>query len=341
MKRALLLVPFIVFACSDKTQQGRQIEEDFALQRRYERGPLELTLRVTRTEITIAEKLALILEANVDAEYELQFPSFGEQLSQFAIVDYTSPAARLLADERLLYQRRFVLEPFLSGEYTIPSMVVYFGKQGEEKHQITTEEITITVTSLLPEDKQELSIEDIVGLVALPRTRLVWPWVTAVAVVAGMGAYLLLRRKQKRVSEIVTPPHEIAFKEFAELLAEKLLDKRQVKQFYRRMSEILRHYIENRFGLRAPEQTTEEFLIDLQRSTVLTDEHKRLLATFLRHCDVVKFAEYSPATEEIERSFGYAKELVLATQGAMAEGSDAGAEVTVASGVRKPPSREG
>ena len=54
---------------------------------------------------------------------------------------------------------------------------------------------------------------------------------------------------------------------------------------------MLRHYIEDRFGLRAPEQTTEEFLAELRQKHVFGERQKDLLRAFLEHCDLVKFAE--------------------------------------------------
>ena len=60
----------------------------------------------------------------------------------------------------------------------------------------------------------------------------------------------------------------------------------------------MRTYVELRFGLRAPELTTEEFLREARQGGELTAEHRDLLTGFLESCDRVKFAGYRPEDDE-------------------------------------------
>ena len=93
-----------------------------------------------------------------------------------------------------------------------------------------------------------------------------------------------------------------------------LLSRGEIKLFYNRLGNILRNYVENRFGLRAPERTTEEFLHELRESDALDDSHKRILKAFLEHCDLVKFAAYNPENPEIQKTFDTCKEFICSTQ---------------------------
>ena len=97
-------------------------------------------------------------------------------------------------------------------------------------------------------------------------------------------------------------------------MAENLPEQQRIKEFYSRISDILRHYIENRFGLHAPEQTTEEFLGALSVTRTLTPPQKELLKAFLKHCDLVKFAEHIPGDEDIQRTFDSCKHFILETR---------------------------
>jgi hypothetical protein len=72
--------------------------------------------------------------------------------------------------------------------------------------------------------------------------------------------------------------------------------------------------MENRFSLRAPEMTTEEFLIDLKNSDVLNEEQKSLIREFLSHCDMVKFARYLPGGSESESSYNSAERMIEQTR---------------------------
>ncbi len=93
-----------------------------------------------------------------------------------------------------------------------------------------------------------------------------------------------------------------------------LISKGRIKEYYYRLSNIVRHYIENRFNLMAPERTTEEFLAEMMVTGKLTEDHKELVGNFLEHCDMVKFAAYGPDSREIENSFNSAKKLVDETK---------------------------
>ena len=64
------------------------------------------------------------------------------------------------------------------------------------------------------------------------------------------------------------------------------------------LSAIVRRYLEQRYDIRAPELTTEEFLLVATARPELTADHRRLLTSFLERCDRVKFAGYRPAAGE-------------------------------------------
>ena len=82
------------------------------------------------------------------------------------------------------------------------------------------------------------------------------------------------------------------------LLARGLPAQGRYEEFYVEVSAILRTYIERRFALAAPEQTTEEFLRGLAGRGDFSQENRRALGEFLRHCDLVKFARLQPTAAE-------------------------------------------
>jgi hypothetical protein len=117
--------------------------------------------------------------------------------------------------------------------------------------------------------------------------------------------YWLWKRKQER-GFIFTPPpppppaHEKALKALQELYASDLLQKGNYKEFFSRLSEIMRAYLEGRYYIRALEETTSEIMSEIPR--VLPEQDlQRNLEDLLTLSDLVKFAKYIPQQDEVER----------------------------------------
>jgi Domain of unknown function (DUF4381) len=156
-------------------------------------------------------------------------------------------------------------------------------------------------------------IHDIKGLVPVPHGWW-WLWLLLALVAAGAVAlWLWKRRKPKIAIEAVAPlsAYEIAVRELQRLREENP----PVEQFYMRLSDIVRHYLEGRFRLRAPERTTEEFLYEVSQNGALTQTHKDLLGAFLQESDLVKFARHRPESADMNRAYNAAGKFVEETRG--------------------------
>jgi MYXO-CTERM domain-containing protein len=149
-------------------------------------------------------------------------------------------------------------------------------------------------------------IHDIKGVVPVPHS---WWWL------AGLVLLLVLAfvwwRRRRRSSTVAAPvilpsPFELALAALRRLRE----DGPPVEQFYTRLSDIVRQYIESQFGLRAPERTTEEFLAE----ATLPAQHMTLLSSFLQESDLVKFARLRPGNNDMERAFAAAEKFVRESQ---------------------------
>jgi len=128
---------------------------------------------------------------------------------------------------------------------------------------------------------------------------------------------MFLRKRLKRQAEKPIPPprpaDQIALEALVALKAKNLPGLGKSKEYYFELSDIARRYIEDRFSLKAPEMTTEEFLSSLRIQAAFSGAHKNLLKEFLTLCDIVKFAKYGPSPKEIDESFNAAVKLVEET----------------------------
>jgi len=164
--------------------------------------------------------------------------------------------------------------------------------------------VAAAVTNALRDPKPPIAIAS--------RWELLW-WIGGVlfvfALLVGLLIFLILRSRRKPAPPLI-PAHLRARQQLDAALA--LLN--QPKPFVIAISDTLRGYLEERFNFRAPERTTEEFLLDLQRTPLLAQDQKASLGDFLQRCDLVKFARYEPTERELQDLHGAAVRLVNETE---------------------------
>ncbi|MBF0553028.1 MAG: hypothetical protein HQK96_00555 [Nitrospirae bacterium] len=214
------------------------------------------------------------------------------------------------------YTMQYVMRGFIPGEYVLGGVKVKDKAAGTPK-EYSVPDVRIAIQSTLF-DNDTLEIAGIKGPQDVGWQGLNWRLIAAALLIAAAAAliyYLVKRRKAKKA--LPPPPrraHEVAY-EALQRLKEKNLDKAGlIKEFFSELSSIVRHYIEDRFKLKAPEMTTEEFLLMVRDSAELSGTHKELLKDFLNRSDMVKFAQYGPSFDEIRGSFISAQKFVDETR---------------------------
>ena len=159
-------------------------------------------------------------------------------------------------------------------------------------------------------------LHDIRGPVGIPGD---WLWLLILlGIAAGVAlVFFLIRyfRKKAVVPAAPLPPAwETALAELARIERDGYIVRGHVKEFYSDLSGIVRWYIEERFDLRAPEMTTEEFMQASRYSGKLSTAQQALLQGLLLSSDRVKFAKSSPLPEEMARSLQLARAFVQEAQ---------------------------
>lgn len=157
-----------------------------------------------------------------------------------------------------------------------------------------------------------VDIRDIKPPVEIP-SGLGWLWCVLGGLIAGALIYVLWRYWRKRQLEIHAPPPEPAHVRAQRKLQQALALIGQPEPFVVAVSGVVRVYLEERFNLRAPERTTEEFLRELAESPVLSQRQKESLGDFLQRADLVKFARYEPGEPELRDMYTAAQRLIEET----------------------------
>lgn len=142
-------------------------------------------------------------------------------------------------------------------------------------------------------------------------------WILAVIIVLLLG-YFTLRRLTSRkgaLSEkvIVIPPYERAITDLESLRADKLCEQGREKEFYTRLTDILRQYLNGRFGINAMEMTSTQIRHTLQANEE-TRLSKRNMDRVLETADFVKFAKVRPLPDDNIMAFNSAMQFVEDTK---------------------------
>ncbi|RJP76870.1 MAG: DUF4381 family protein [Desulfobacteraceae bacterium] len=306
----LWVIAGVLFLIACGKDDGRQAAETVSgIRKTFEKGPVQVFLETDKLEITIAERLALSLTVLADENADIGWPSMDRNINQFRVIDVQTTQPELVDHNRKKVVRTYVMEPFLAGEYIIPPLKMTFRKTGAGNEIITVEtgELTIPVKSVLPDAQPKHTPHDIKPPMDIPGILPYWIWIIIGGILLALVIFAVFLRKKKTGSmnreEVRLSAHEIAFRELENLAVPIQMDRAEIKLFYQKISDILRRYIENRFGVNAPEQTTEEFLAGMDSQNVIATVHKPLLRSFLAQCDLVKFAEHNPGKEDIDESF--------------------------------------
>jgi len=279
-------------------------------------SPVKVSANVDKNSVTIGDKIVYTITVKADKGIEIKFPQVSSQeLGGLAIKDFGSSARGWW--RRKIYKQWYKLNTYTSGIYTIPKAVIkYRSKDDKQWKEIKSDEVRVDVKSILKNAKDASDIRDIASPVGVGGKTWVYILgsILALLILGGIIFIILKRRKKKQPVIPLQPAHEIAYQALNALREKDYLKQGEVKTYYIELSDIVRKYLENRFNLRAPEMTTEEFLNAAGSNKMLSYEHRKLLSDFLFHCDLVKFAKYMPQQEEAELSFEFAKRLIDQTK---------------------------
>jgi len=128
---------------------------------------------------------------------------------------------------------------------------------------------------------------------------LISPWLIFVGVfvlLTVIGLIVWFLTKSLRRPTPLQPPRERAL-----ALLEQIRTQISAMNPYRfsiRVSDILRRYVTEQFGLPVTRQTSVEFLNGLRSSSQFSEDEKSLLEDFLNRCDLIKFARYEATTSD-------------------------------------------
>jgi hypothetical protein len=191
-------------------------------------------------------------------------------------------------------------------------------KDGGSERVTSADEILIRVKPLLNPDAPGPA-ELPCGLLPVP-TPFSWlPWLGGGAMVLATLALLWYvqqhaRRRAAMRVEPAPPPGLRALERLERLRGQDPAGASEIDAYYVEASSLVREYIVERFNVRAPEMTTEQFLASRETARALEASQCNLLAEFLAQCDLVKFGRHMPTDPDRVKLLDAAERFLTETQ---------------------------
>lgn len=274
----------------------------------------------SRDSVMLGEQLKYTISARAGEDVWIGLPEYADTItSEIEIIEPGQVDTTYEAGQRIL-SREYVVASFAPGWNTVPPQPVTFDTGTLADTVYTTVQL---LTVLAPDVDTTQAIMPIKPPVNTPvSVAEVLPWT-----LIGFGSLLLITlvaaliwiRMQKEqdpelfVSKPLEPAHVVAFRELEKLREADLPKKGEIKEYYTRLTWIVRVYITRQFDIHALESTTNEII---EAFSVRYKEQNGLLNTLeglLMLADLVKFAKEDPTQDENERHLRNAEDFVEKT----------------------------
>lgn len=292
------------------------------LERTSEKGPVRLTVSVSPAQPRLSDLVDMDIQITAPTEVEVKPPTFGQAVGDFVVRDYSEKKGASAATEQaesVTHRFHYQLEPVFAGRHLIRSLGVEFidrrtnSESSGKPALIESEPLEVEVTSEFDNKVPDLSELDPMIPPRPLNSSSTWPWFIGLGLLAATaltGMWFLRHRTTITEEPRKQSPQEVAHAALNQLLAEQLPSRGLVKEFYLRLTGIVRQFIEDTTGLKAPEQTTEEFLRAMRTRDIFSVEQSLRLKEFLEAADMVKYAGQQPDHAQIEMSIERAREFV-------------------------------
>jgi hypothetical protein len=261
------------------------------------------------TLMVIGGQMNLTLEVAQPNNINVVFPQFPDTITKnIEVVESTGPDTTVIDQHRIAVTQVLRITSFDSGLHYIPPMEFELASADLQSRK-RTKSIGIMVVNPFENVDPQKGITDIKVPIDTPfkfsELYRFLPWILgalAVALLIGAGIWFYIKKRNPLKALIrekpKESPHVIALRKLDHIKKEKLWQKGQVKQFYSDISEILRHYIEDRYGVPAPEQITSEIMAALRNIDLPDDKVASRARQILDLADLVKFAKFEPLPDE-------------------------------------------
>ena len=281
----------------------------------------ELNVAVDTTKMRIGEQINYTLQIKADSTAKVIFP---EQalFDPFEILE-ESLIDTLRAQSQFLFTKKYALIQFDSGAYWLPPQKVSVDGFAKISDSLLIQVATVPVDTL----KQKLF--DIKPIVQVEQnfdalTQSLIFGLLVVLILIGLIYSFFFAKKRRDESRKKLPPFERAIEELKALESFTPSEQEEYKNYYSRLTDVVRRYLEEEAKITALESTTDELLLKLEalkKSGKLELERETIknLKSVLQTADLVKFALSTPEFGTTAKDRALVQGVVVETNEALPE----------------------
>jgi len=267
-------------------------------------APIEVRVKLSAATIELTDFLTVVIS--------LHYPETVQPIPPYLAESVYQPL-RLLEPPRsrnewfdppggYIQEWTYRFEPLVAGEYTLKAFPVYFLSLGDSGTPPATDSPQQIMTDPIPYRIESIEIEEGADLrdirsLNLPAYNFL---PVAVAGIALLGVIWWIRKRHQPPSlPVAVEPRKPnygleAMQRLDQLESQVLMATMDFQRWHTELSDILRSLVENAFGIRAQEQTTEEFLQNARLHAGFNPEQHQMFEAILGLADLVKFAAFDP-----------------------------------------------
>lgn len=284
---------------------------------------VKVTVRLDTNAMLIGDHVGMKLRFEGPAGSHVIWPSFNDTiLGNIIVIGRSKVDSSFSGDKKsLTLTQELNLTCFDSGFYTIPQIPFRYRIFPDTTAKTASTGLSMLMVHTVKVDTSNV-IKPIKGPLKVPVTFLeVLPYILiALAILAIVLVLIWYIRKRKKNEPLIRirpkvklQPHEKALQALEKLRIRKLWQQGNVKEYHSELTDILRTYIEEGFGIPAMESTTYEIVGQLRKRVEFSRPLVEKVEQILQTADMVKFAKSIPAQQENENALNRGIEFVNQT----------------------------
>ena len=274
---------------------------------------------LSSVEMLVGQQVQLTVSATADADANVEFPQQGQLPAGVEFLGAVEMPDEKADDGMVRRMRGYVLTSFDDTLYYLPPLTVKVNGKEYQTNQLALKVLTVDVDTtdyekyFGPKDVQDNPFDWELDDWAMPF------WLSVLLLVLmAVGYYLYIRLRDNKpviaririVKRLL--PHQKAMKAIEEIKAEKMVTAEDPKEYYTRLTDTLRKYIEERYGFSAMEMTSSEIIDQLMKKG--DQESLSELRQLFLTADLVKFAKYSTLINENDANLVSAVDFINRTK---------------------------